>query len=474
MAAADARRDGQQRILLVKPPLNDAGSRYYAPPLGVLSLAAWLRRRGDAEVRVLHLHPRGPGWDEAGGVMREWRPHWVGVSALTFESKGLHRAAAAAKEADPGVRVVAGGPHASFYTDDVMADPNVDFAVIGEGELTADDLARAMRDGSGVEGIDGLAWRQGGAVHVSPRSRYVEDLDALPFPAWDLVNLSAYRGYDRMSRIGSGSYAGLLTSRACPYRCAYCHQLFGKKFRARSPEGVLAEVRALHDEHGVRELEIIDDCFNLDLARAKRIFDLIAGSGMKLRISFPNGVRGDRVDEEFFRKARRAGVAAMSIAVETASPRIQRQIHKNLDLGKIEEGIAMARASGIMTLGFFMLGFPGETREELRMTVDFAVRSKLHAVNFFAVTPFEGTELADIARRMGKPVFGDFDQMYMGGGVTNLTDLPDEELRRIRQRAVMRFWLSPGRVWSMLRDYPDKAGLPRLAAVLLKRLLLKA
>jgi radical SAM superfamily enzyme YgiQ (UPF0313 family) len=249
--------------------------------------------------------------------------------------------------------------------------------------------------------------------------------------------------------------------------------MFGKKIRKRSPESVMAEIRALHDDHGVRELEIVDDCFNLDLPRAKKIFDLIIASGLELRIMFPNGVRGDHLDEEFMIKGRKAGVTAMSFGIETASPRLQKLLHKNLDLAKVSRSIALARKQGIITLGFFMLGFPSETAEELAMTVDFAARSELHAVNFFAVTPFAGTELAAWAAREGKTAPCDFDHPYMDGVFTNLTDLPDWQLRRIRQRGTLRFYASPSRIWSILRDYPDKRELPRLAGALLKRLALR-
>jgi anaerobic magnesium-protoporphyrin IX monomethyl ester cyclase len=189
---------------------------------------------------------------------------------------------------------------------------------------------------------------------------------------------------------------------------------------------------------------------------------------------FPNGVRGDHLDEEFMIKGRAAGVTAMSFGIETASPRLQELLHKKLDLEKVSQSIALARKHGIMTLGFFMLGFPTETAEELAMTIDFAARSELHAVNFFAVTPFAGTELAEWAVREGKSVACDFDNPFMSGSFTNLTDLPDRELKRIRQRGVLRFYANPSRIWSLLRDYPDKRELPRLLGVLLKRLTLKS
>lgn len=443
------------------------------PPLGSMYLAAYLRRTGEVEVRIIDMAPARMSYEDIAGRIRDFRPDWLGISSLTFESDGMHRLAAIAKEVRPDMPVVVGGPHPSAYTEQVMADPHIDYAVIGEGELTADDLGRALRTRGSVEAIDGLAWRENGGVRINPRQRYVEDLDSLPFPAWDLVDIPAYKSFDRMSRSGIGDYMVIFTTRACPFKCLYCHNMFGKGFRKRSPENVLAEIRELHDRHGVRELEIIDDIFNCDLDRAKRIFDMIADSGMKLTLTFPNGVRGDHMDEEFFVKARRAGVVFMAFAVETATPRLQKMLRKNINLEKIERNIALARKHGIFCLGFFMLGFPTETREELQATVEFAVRSKLHAAHLFIVNPYEGTELAKLAEDMGKPVFSKFDNNYLTPGFTNLTDLSDEELDRIRRRGLLRFWLKPSRVWAIVRDYPCKSQLPYLVTILFKRLMLK-
>jgi anaerobic magnesium-protoporphyrin IX monomethyl ester cyclase len=461
------------RILLIRPHQN-LKAESLMPPLGMMYLAAYLRRRENVDVRIIDMAPVRMSYENLGQEIRNYSPDWLGISTLTFESQGLHRVAAIAKEIRPDLPVVAGGPHPSAYTDKVMEDKNIDYAVIGEGELTADNLSEALRTHGSVKKIDGLAWRENGSVHANPREHHIGDLDAMPYPAWDLIDIPIYRKFDRMSRMGIGDYMVLFTSRACPYQCVYCHKIFGKGFRARSPENVLTEIRMLHDTYGVREFEIVDDIFNCDLPRAKRIFDLIAESGMKISFTFPNGIRGDHADEEFFAKARRAGAVYMGFSVETASPRLQKMICKNIQLEKISHNIELARKNGIFCQGLFMLGFPSETREELQTTIDFAVRSKVHAAHLFIVNPYEGTELAELARKMGKPVFNNFDNNYLTSGFTNLTDLTDKEINRIRHWGLIRIWLKPSRVLAIVRDYPFKSQLPYLATVLFRRLLFKA
>ena len=134
------------------------------PPLGLMYLAGYLRRREDVDVRIIDMAPARMAYENLGREIRNYRPDWLGISALTFESKGLHRIAAIAKEVRPDLPVVAGGPHPSAYTTQVMDDKHIDYAVTGEGELTADDLSQAVRTHGPVDMIDGLAWRENGSV----------------------------------------------------------------------------------------------------------------------------------------------------------------------------------------------------------------------------------------------------------------------------------------------------------------------
>ncbi|MBN1347069.1 MAG: B12-binding domain-containing radical SAM protein [Phycisphaerae bacterium] len=466
------------RILLIKPRRNEEQPTLM-PPLGCMYLAAFVRRQSDVDVRIMDMTAEQLPYGRLAEAIRAYDPHVVGISALTYESSGMDRVASIAKSVRADLPVVVGGPHPSAYTQRVMENADIDYAVTGEGELTFDDLVRVLREAGtngrpDVAGIDGLAFRENGAVRINPRTRYIDDLDSIPFPAWDLIPLPVYKKFIRMSRCGTNDYMVIFTTRSCPYKCLYCHQVFGKGFRTRSPENVLAEIRALHDTYGIRHFEIIDDIFNLDLPRAKRIFDMIVESGMKLRLTFPNGVRGDHLDEEFFVKAKRAGVVFMAFAVETASPRLQRKLQKNINLERIRHNISLALKHGIFCHGFFMLGFPTETRAELLATSDFAIHSDLHTANIFVVNPFEGTGLADWAKEIGKPVLSQFERNYFSKEFVNLTDVPDAELNRIRKRTVRRFFLSPRRAYRVVRDLPDKDNLWALLMLLLKRLALRS
>lgn len=460
------------RVLLIKARFLTPDNQGIVPPLGIMGLASYLRSERGHEVRIVETGFRESAPGDVDRALRGFRPHLVGVSALTLESPSMRRIAAQAKGWNPEVPVVVGGPHASSYPEEILQDPHVDYVVLGEGERTLLELLDALEGGSDPEGVPGIAYRGGGSVRTTPpRAPLAEpELDRLPFPAWDLVDLGGYARHKSMSTMGLRPYMALFTSRGCPYRCTYCHVNFGKEFRGRSPENVLREIGELVERHGIRDFEFIDDIFNWDLPRAKRILDGIAARYPGTRIHFPNGLRCDRLDDEFLLKAKAAGLTFLCVAVETASLRLQGLIKKNLHLDRIRWTIETATRMGIFTNGFFMMGFPTETRAEILDTIDFAVRSRLHQALFFIVTPFRGTELharhQDAIRRRPES-FSDYDYFRAD---FNMSTLPDEELFALQRLAWRRFYLSPRRAWRILRDHPRKRFLPRMAWMALRKI----
>jgi len=229
--------------------------------------------------------------------------------------------------------------------------------------------------------------------------------------------------------------------------------MFGRKFRPRSVDSVMAEIMMLKRDYGIQVLEIVDDCFNLDLDRAKSIAREIAARKLDLSISFPNGLRADRMDEELIDLLKMAGTYRINYAVETASPRLQKLIHKNLDLGRAREVISYTAGKGIFTFGFFMMGFPTETEDEMRLTLDYALLSEFHAAYFFYVNPIPGT---DLFRRF--PVSGvgqsDIESMNYFDLKVNLSEVSDKQLRKISKEAYRRFYFSPRRIWRTFKVMP--------------------
>ncbi len=430
--------------------------------LGLMYLSSALKKEFGAgvetRIRTLISKPKQPESERCRveELLREWHPEVVGVRCLSIGRDSLTVVAEAVKNWNRQCFLVVGGPYATDDPQEVLRGGNVDCAVIGEGEQTATELVRRLLARSSIADVPGIAYsHNGGFVRTTPRAP-IADLDSLAYPDYSLIDLEAFSNqYLTFSSRIYRPHGNILTTRGCAYRCLYCHHILGKKFRARSPENVLAEIRYLHDHYGLTDFQIIDDIFNFDLQRAKTICSLIAKSGLKLTLSFPNGVRGDLVDEELVDQLAEAGTKFMSYAVETGSPRLQRLIRKNLDLEKVFRAIEYSAGNGIITRGFFMLGFPTETEGEALQTVEFAKASSLCGATYFTVVYFPGTELYQLAQSLGCFQDGGYnvqrDYVQVGSGPYSYSL---DTLAELKKKAIREFAFTRERVQNALRLLP--------------------
>jgi anaerobic magnesium-protoporphyrin IX monomethyl ester cyclase len=458
------------RVLLIKSPQNDPAWKQICHPVGLMSIAAYLRSNYQYDVKIEDIRVRGNDHFDLESAIRTYAPDVVGISALTHESNAVPRIAECVKRVNANTPVLLGGPHATAYPEKAIQMPGVDYLVVGEGEIAVGQLIERLLNQRDVSELKGIVYRKDNQIFATGRGDFIEDLNELPMPAYDLIPIEAYRNFDSMSRTGLGNYMSIFSSRGCPYHCIYCHNIFGKVFRCRSAEYLFNEIKYLYDTYKIRDFEILDDIFNLDRERMIDFCDRIINSGMKVTFAFPNGLRCDLLDELQLSKLRQAGTVFIGFAVETGSPRLQKLIKKNIQLDKIKRNIEIANSLRINTHGFFMIGFPGETLEEMKMTIDFMLSSKLHTCSLFAVMPFEGTELGEISRGMGIVPVSDFSMSYCTKGFVNLTDVPSAEINKMRRRALLKFYLNPFRLFVLARDFPNKRALGRLCIVFFRRL----
>ncbi len=447
------------RVLLVRTLDRYVFPHCATPPLGIMYIASVLREKGSHEVKILDMRLDYTEACDVAAAASEFDADIVGISTLTPEAPVMHQVAQEVKKANAGCTVIAGGPHVSTYVEDGAGDPNIDYVVLGEGEETMSELVEAISSGGDPSRVNGIAFKQNGEVTRTPPREYIQDLDKVPQPAWDLLELEKYFKHWRFSHMGPQPYMAIMTSRGCPFKCIYCHNMLGKKYRTRSAENVFSEIKMVHDRYGISDFEIIDDSFNLDKKRAVRICDLIISSGLKLKLSFPNGVRGDVMDEELLSKLRQAGAFLITYAPETGSARVQKMIRKNVDLEKLDDIISLTRRMGFFTHGFFMLGFPGETEEDLKDTVRFALKAKFHTATFNIAHPFPGTEMYRQAKEMGKKVDVSFQDVSYVHSSLNLSEVDDSRLFAFQKKVFRRFYLSPRRMFWILCRHPYKKGL---------------
>ncbi len=430
--------------------------------LGLMYLAASLQKqfgeRVDFSIWTLISRPHQPDYDAR--VVRarldEYRPDLVGIRCLSIGKDVFHLVARTVKEWNEECFLVAGGPYPTDDPEGSLKSGYADCVVVGEGETTFGGLVSKLTGNADWKETSGIAYRQNGHVVRTTPQALIGNLDSIPLPAYELIDLERFSNqYLTFTSKISKPHANIMTTRGCPYRCAYCHNILGKTFRARSPESVLSEVRFIHDTYGITDFQIIDDIFNLDMKRAKAICDLLVKSGLKLTLSFPNAIRGDRVDEELIDKMAAAGTKFISYAVETASPRLQRLIQKNLNLEKISAAIEYTTKVGIVTRGFFMIGFPTESEAEAIQTIEFAKESSLCGATFFTVVYFPGTQLHKLAQSLGYFTEKEYDVQR---DYVNVGEGPYEfdlnTLTSLKKKAIREFAFTKERIDRVLRLLP--------------------
>lgn len=404
------------RIALIAPKWNKKANDY--PPLGLGYLAAVLERDGH-QVRIFDfsLDPRTPLEEDVQAVCA-FDPHLVGITAMTSVYHSALETATLLK-AYLGRPIVIGGPHATVYPERILAEsPVIDYVVRGEGEETIQELVRILCNKGDLSTVRGLTYKVRGEVISNPDRPLITDLDALPFPARHLFDLKRYG----LCTPDGQPMATILSSRGCPYNCSYCFKgIVGRTYRQRSPENIIAEIRQVIDQYGIRNFYFIDDLFTIDVRRLEAITEQLIRE--KLDIRWQCLGRVDRVNADILRKMYAAGCRRIHFGIESGNQEVLQRIGKGIKLEQVRQAVRWAQEAGIHVKGYFMLGLPGDTEETMQQTVEFAAELNLDEAMFSLTTPFPGTRLWDelVKKKPETEYNQDFTRAYY------YTD-PDEEL----------------------------------------------
>jgi radical SAM superfamily enzyme YgiQ (UPF0313 family) len=325
----------------------------------------------------------------------------VGIRTLTAGSEYLELVTSAMKAKFPEVPIISGGPYASDSPQELLnSHHNVDFTCSNEGEAVFLKFIESfiLRQDDEYKKVPGVGYRLEGQCVINPPMEFIQDVDELPIPDYSDVDLHEYTTVENPMRIPNRKpWVPIMTQRGCPYRCNYCHEVFGKTSRELSTTRTVDEIKYLHYEKGIQHFAILDDIFNVKRDRAKEIMREVIRSGMNIEFSFPNGLRGDIMDEELVDLMIEAGTVCIHYAVETASPRLQQWIRKNLRMKELDRIIDYTSRFDIIFRGFYMVGFPGETEDELKMTVDHAINSGFTETYLSILSMWPGTKIFEKA-----------------------------------------------------------------------------
>lgn len=459
------------RIALVVPPLARA-SLYgewdlssvdsISPPLGLLSIAANIRKYGGAPT-IHDAYARKLSLDRTIEEVLACSPDVIGVSCMTPSYPDAKILIQQLKKNVPHIPIILGGAHMSALGVEVMTDlPELDYGVVNEGEITIIELLDAIGKNDGFAEVDGVIYRSNGSILKTKPRDFIADLDILPYPAWDL--LPSLIGDYKLSIIGTkGSKAtSLITSRGCPARCTFCDTGgVGAKIRGFSANYVIGMLEHLIERYGVTDFLFYDDTFAALKPRVKEICETIIEKKMNIHWSCCSRV--DLVNPEMLRLMRKAGCWQLEYGIESGSQKIINSMAKHITLEKVEKALRWTKEAGIETRGNFIFGYFGETKDTLEETIRYALKVDLDYFQQSFLTPFPGSEIYFLADQ-----YGQFDKDLEKMNNLTINFVPHgftkEELERYSIKAFRAFYFRPKIIFFHLKKIKSFHDLLKLGA----------
>jgi len=440
------------RILLVNPPQR---SKYPQPPLGLAMIAAVLEE-GGYQVKILDLHALGFSEESLSETISQEKPDVVGITSFTPTINAAIRVAEKVKQSDHNITVVLGGPHGTMLPEETLHNSSeIDIVVRGEGEQTMLELVRVLEEHSknGLEEISGITYRESSNTRSNPSKLPILNLDTLPFPAFHLLPLGKYHLHPPFGRRSPAM--PIITSRGCPYRCAFCSKsIFGKKHRGNGPDYVINEVRLLKEKFGVKEIKFYDDVFTLDKKRVVSICTQLKEQGID--VPWTCETRVNLVNEELLRIMKDSGCYMIAYGVESGNQEILNSLKKDITLEQAIQAFKLTKEAGIETVAYFMIGSPGETLDTIKDTIEFAKKLDPDFAQFSITTPYPGTELYDWFAKEGhlsgewdKYVYADLEPSNYPAFETKT--LSREELKGWSKKAYASFYLRWSYLWKRVK-----------------------
>tara|TARA_Y100000310_G_C20642420_1_gene794705 strand:+ start:114 stop:1619 length:1506 start_codon:yes stop_codon:yes gene_type:complete len=412
----------KSKVLLLQPPytIYKADFKRCMPPLGLASIGALLEQN-NFEVKILDSYVEGfeneidkgefvlVGLDDEDTykIISDFAPDFVGVSGMfSTQDENVLKICSLVKKFNPDIPIFIGGSHPTYSVRKVLENKDIDFVVMGEGEITTLHLIQRLMNGEELTDLNGIGYKKDGEIKVNPKLTYVQDLDSLPDPARHLLNMekytkinlpqSTYTMKDRVTQI--------VTSRGCSAKCTFCTttNFWGNKFRIRSAKRVVDEIEMLINKYGIEEIHFCDDNFSLDKKRAHEIMDEIIRRELKFVWCTPQGIAVWALDEELIDKFAKTGCYQLTFAIESGNQWVETNLmNKPLDLSKVGPLVDKAHEVGISIHGFFIVGMPGETKEQIMETFEFPKTNNFDSASFFIATPCVGSELYEYCKEKG-------------------------------------------------------------------------
>jgi len=423
------------KILLTEPPMPTNTTP--SPPLGLAYLAACLEQE-QHEVKIIDPVLFKYKLRHIQREIKKFNPDAVGVSAMTPYIYDAFSIIEYAKKNNPNCLTILGGPHPTLLSRETLEENKyLDVVVRGEGEITITELIRKNNVDT-WKNVKGITWRNNEKIIYNPERELIENLDELPLPAYHLLSMDKYKvksfEIDMFEKRGQ-QYFTMFTSRGCPLNCAFCSscRIWGRKWRCRSPEKVLEELKLLVYKYNKKVIKFIDDSFTLNADRAKKICKLIKDEG--LDISLVCITRVDNFDEEMALALKNAGCFLIFFGIESGVQETLDFLGKGFTLQQAEKAVSIAKKLGLEASSGFIIGVPGETTEKIHQTIHFARKLNLRSPKIFILTPFPGTKIYDIAQEKNLLLTNDWSKYNLHTPVMNVPGFTIKELKKLKRKA---------------------------------------
>lgn len=414
-------------------------------PLGVAYLASSIKRFTDANLNIVdttfqHLRPETlPSSD------------LVAFSVMTTMMTDAIRLTQVIKKYQPDTKIIFGGPHPSVMPEETISNEHVDAVIIGEGEQTIVEII----NNDTFQDVPGVWYKKDGKIIKNKPRQPIEDLDDLPFPGLDYFDMDRYfEHWFQLECVERGRKGlNMMTTRGCPYNCSFCQptlkKIFGNSFRKRSPRNIVNEIKYWQKKYGINAVMFSDDTFIIDRKWVMDICDLLINE--KVDILWCCNARANLVDEELFMKMYDAGLRKVCLGIESGTQRILDIYNKQITPMHVRHAVKILKDLDLNVLGYFMLGAPTETEEEINETIQFAKELDIDEATFSITTPLPGTDLYDKTKNHITDDISNLD--YYSKTIYDDIALGQKKLNWLKKKAFLTFYLSKKHIGFTIKSF---------------------
>jgi len=442
-----------KKVALIRPPEVNPYWYTHVPSLGIAYISSYLESQG-IDCKIFDANYDSWTDDQLLDAVVKYNPDVIGLSSMTHEISKTHNVATKLRASLANVPTVIGGCHLTALPKETLKEfPSFTYGIYGEGEKTMLDLVQCLQNGTSdkLSQINGLVYRDSQEVRVNPpRDRLnSSELDSLPYPAFKQY----YK--DKKALAGKNDYYVMMTSRGCPYNCAFCMQVLGRQVRRRSAESIVDEIEHAINQYGVHTIYFFDEIFLFNDKLTHDTLELMKKRNLVRHIKWRATTRVNLVDENVVKKAKEVGCFMLHLGIESGSDEILKAVNKNINVEGVKKAVKIIKKAGVSIDAAYILGHPNETIETIKATINLAVKLNTKVIGIGVMIPYPGTKIYEMAKRGEgnyKLLTADWSKYdKYGGQALELKGVSLKELESWQRKGFLYFYLKNFRILELAK-----------------------